>query len=327
MTPEHVERTVELLRQTTRVTAVRDYLRGIGVTHSFRSWDDLRDHRLPALLQSGELDQAAVLGMLESLEEHGHAHVFLYALKPNTKRPRGLRDGATPLRLDELLQTDVDVDHHVVDRRTELDGTVVVKLYRTETTQVPEGEAERDGEVVWVRQRFVHRRAVSVVAWRHTGLVEVRLASRANASDYAPELNQVRALVADVVPWQSSEPVNLANLKAKLWDPKGPLSDAITTREKAARSDQGYKIVASSTRHGANISAHMNSLRAMNEFTRGEYAYPESLTFSWNRGDDGGLPTHEIVMTLTGVSNEIVVGTHTTPESYNHALVQLLQQA
>ena len=82
-TAKETQLIVDLLRQTTSLPVVREYLKAKGLTFSAGSWDDLLTKRISPAIADNQITNDELIELLQSVEECGHQHVFLYTCPKN----------------------------------------------------------------------------------------------------------------------------------------------------------------------------------------------------------------------------------------------------
>src|SRR5579864_6233442 len=86
-----LDRALAAIRRGSSLSAVSEFLRGKGVSHSAGSWEQMFERRIQPALDSGKLSDNDIRMLLREAEDFGRQHVFLYEpTSENTDDPVSL---------------------------------------------------------------------------------------------------------------------------------------------------------------------------------------------------------------------------------------------
>ena len=219
-----------LIERATSIAVVRDFLKSRGLQHSAGSWEDLRTKRVLPAYDEGKISLADLQELLRSTEGYGRQHVFLFKC-PEDRAALLLADDRIQRVLAENNISEVGFDPLVVDlpeqptfvdvRTAVIDGVKSVSIKEIEkrtskklTSQVDDTAAMTLTKVY----RYEHQRAINVARLWANGLLEVRIASRDNSTQYKDDLNQLFYRLRSIFPRSEFKDVSLGDLKKNLWE-------------------------------------------------------------------------------------------------------------
>lgn len=252
-----------LLRQTTSLDVVSGFLKSKGATHSASSWGDMYEKRIQPALEEHKISEADLLGLLRDAEECGRQHVFLYKVGGNKAIELIDRTRVTKLaqqnKLSDLLTSPKILDQPseptIVDVRwssssTQVDLALIVKIVETRVVQRFLDESSK-GNLITRNYEQVHERAVNLARLHRNGLLEIRLGSHSNSSNYRHDLKRIWQRLSFLINESEFIPISLSTAKNKLWHDRAALTDLIRYSDSTLKNDHGNVIKAAS---GSDIS-------------------------------------------------------------------------
>jgi hypothetical protein len=326
-----IELIFNLLRQTTSISVVSNFLAGKNLNHSAGSWDDLFSKRIIPALDKHELTEDDFLDLLRSAEEHGKQHIFLFKcsaakakdlLDENlflaTAKKHGLLSLLTkPTILDQPSQpTIADLRFGQAEA-----GGIVLKEVEKRIKQIRQGE-EKQGSNLVVTYRLESRRAVNVVRLSRDGMLEVRVASYDSNSPKQYE-NDVTRLFGLFQPFIGAVEFNLVSLdKAKRFTYKNAaiLGNKIRFSNITIQNDDDTRITASVGTSDANLLLSTAIQESLNNYSKHEGHFASS-NFYFLPTING--PSKETHVVISGQPNEFTIPVSCNRADYEYILNQI----
>lgn len=326
-----------LLKQATSQQVVRDFLRAHNIRTSAANWDDLFTRRIQPALEAETLTVKQLRSLLQEVEECGKQHTFLFACAPDVARTllsrrrieglaieRGTQALLTaPLDL-ELPDSATLVDIRLIGREgaDELNG-MVVKQVETRQTRVFVRELyDADAGTMTRHYSVTKKRAVNVAYLTAEGMLEMRVASQDNKSQYHDNIASLRAAIAPFVPRDGLfGAVSLSKAKKRLWEDRESLSDEIRYSHSSARNDFGYTMSVSSSAQEDNLSTDGGSTAAMQSFLNGDGHIVGANLYVKIPNTE---PAREVHLLISGDVNEFAVPVSCSAGDYEHVRRKIL---
>ncbi|MEP6879270.1 MAG: hypothetical protein ABI865_10515 [Nitrosospira sp.] len=203
-----VEKVFLLLQQVTNIQIISDFLKKKNLNYSAQSWDKLYDTRLSPYLQSGEITIDDLMMLLRDVEEHGRQHVFLYECK-TTKTDEFFDEGRIKDCLDkigiaDLLESPKLIDQPstptITDVRFETGANskaLVIKVVEQRIYDKLLEEQVLADDIFIKKYQKVKERAVNLFKLHKNGMLEVRIGSHNNSSNYSKDLENIKKIIKD----------------------------------------------------------------------------------------------------------------------------------
>lgn len=321
---------VELLRQTTSLGVVGEFLKGKSLHHSAGSWEVLQDRRIIPAVQDNQITNAELVNLLRTAEEHGRQHVFLYSCSRahalellDEARIRGvLRSmGLTELWTVPRVLDQPDVPT-LVDVRLEGVGrgqTLVVKEIELRTHQRYE-RTEPDGDFLRKIYKIQKERVVNVARLHASGLLELRLGSHANSSKYGDDIRRFRHQISRLIPQKEFLEVSLSNAMSTILHKRKELGHLIRYSDSTLRNENGVVLRAATGAEGSDLNSDKGAQDSIDAFMA-EDGQCEGLNFFF-RAAPPKVPK-EVHVLLSGELNEFAIPANCTAEDYQYVLDQL----
>lgn len=346
---ETVELIVKLLRQTTSLPLVAEFLKSKNIPYSASSWDDMLAKRILPAVKGGTVNISELMILLRTLEEHGRHHVFLYRcdlddikefMGENRIRPILVKHGladlvASPKVLDEPRElTIVDVRWGEVE---DLGNPYqfIIKIAETrESQKLIKHTLEQtiEGEFITKTWKKFDERAVNLFKLRSDGLLELRIASKSgelngqsNKLNYMDEVNRMWDMVDGVLPRKSFSRIFLNTAKERLWKDRKSLTDRIRFARAKLKDEYGFELIAATGSKTSDLYDNRGIDVSIEAF-RGHDAYCDSHNIWFKIGcGSSGNNEKEIHVILDGEPNEFVITLHCSLQDYEYVLSQLQQ--
>jgi len=299
------------------------------------TWDDLLD-RLRRAVTKDTVPFDEVVSTLDSAEEHGHHHVFLYDLPATRGLP--IRDVATIKRLvgKEGLENVFNTRTRIIDKPPKPvctsirhDGTRIrVKwVERRVWEEFLKGKDRVEGSVRWRGFEQHDARAVNTVRIDlDSGTVEVRIsdAGKENRKDYKERLEEYGRTMAWLMKWDVLQKVPIARAIPRI---KGVDKQEVQVRANVYQTARG--MTASFTSDAADSDVREDPVyRAGDTEANKEGQDHRLLNVNWLPRP--GTPLTRKVHTYLygdGVGNEVRFSADCTEEEVTHVLHRIREFA
>lgn len=324
-----------LIERATSIAVVRDFLKSRGLQHSAGSWEELRTKRVIPAYDEGRISLADLQDLLRRTEGYGRQHVFLFKCPPD-RAALLLSDDRMLRVLTEKNISEVGFDPLVVDlpenptfvdvRATVIDGVKSVSIKEIEkrtskklTSQVNDAAAMTLTKVY----SYEHQRAINVARLWANGLLEVRIASRDNSTQYKDDLNSLFYRMRSIFPRDEFKDVSLGNLKKNLWEKRAELQGLVKFSTYTLRDDEGMTLRANTAVNTDDLAGSERIAKSLAEFDADStYCSDSNVYFKITEGD---VILKEIHVLLNGEDNEFAVTAAITEEEYEFVLRQVLE--
>ncbi|KPZ05031.1 MULTISPECIES: hypothetical protein [Pseudomonas syringae group] len=325
-----------LLKQATSQQVIKDFLRSKGIPVSAQNRDDLYDKRIEPALREKRFSVSDLRGLLQTVEEFGRQHSFLFQCAPDRAQKLLSKARLTAIAKDEglanLLITPLDLElpdtSTIVDIRMVGQGPdnsadkVIIKTVETRSTKalINETEDHALGRLTKV-YAVTHKRAVSVVELHSSGLLELRIASQDSSTKYKELVRFLLGKVSKFIPVDGFAPVSLGVAKDKLLKNRDALLDEIRYSYSTARNDFGAVIQISAASQDENLSADDGSMAAMESFLAEDGHVTGTNVYVKIPNTD---PLREIHLLISGEVNEFAVPVACSAGEYSHVRGKIL---
>jgi len=324
-----IETTFNLIKASSTISIVSDYLRDKGLHHSAGSWDDLLNKRILPAIEKGDLTEDELVNLLSDLEEYGKQHIFLYKLDASIdpvdfiseERIKNILEnlGAldlldTPKVLDtpqEPTLTDVRWDQEVGGKRSLVIKVVEAKMVREKVGETIDG----DREVIEYVRRNV--RSLNILRIMEDGDVEVRITSHANHGNYHEELHGFWVCMQPFIDPAQVVNVTVSDAKDYMWQNRKSLSNIIRFSGSKLRNGNGNTIRAAAGKEQSDLSKDDGVTQSIDSFL-GLDGYTESSNVYFLQQNP--VPVKDIHVIFSGDNNEIAVTMQCSKNDYDYVL-------
>lgn len=322
---------VELLRQTTSLQIVKDFLKSKDLSFSSSSWEEILDKRILPAIAENRITNDELIALLQSVEECGHQHVFLYTC-PKEKAIE-LMDRSRivsilkSIKLEDLLTKprvlDQPANPQIVDVRWQsesVDYNMTIKEVELRKFQTFLGTEQHDNKIHKI-YGLQEERAVNVAKLHRDGLLEIRIASLANSTKYEADVRRFRNHLSAILPLNEFKELSLSTVKQRLWNERSSLRDLIRYSDTTIRDEAGNILKAATGADDADLNTSTivgESLDHLLEKDESSYCAGANLWFK--RNNQLTSDTHAL---LNGELNEFALPANCTEKDYNYVLTQL----
>lgn len=322
-----------LIERATSLAVVRDFLRARNLKHSATSWDELKSKRIVPAFEDGNLSLTDLYGLLRRTEGFGRQHIFLFHCQPDRAdtmigeaRVRDLLKekgcvnlGEGPLVID-MPDEPVIVD--VIFCGAGLDRTVTLKEIEKRTVRKLKSEQTDKLHMEYTRVYQVEeQRAVNVARLWADGLLEIRIASRDNATRYREDLSSFFGRLWPIIQKSEFREVSLKNVKDNLWEKRVDLKDVVRFSTYVLENDEGLSLKASAAFSTDDLADSECLGKSLAEFQSDKTYCSGSNVYFKKPGTDGS--EKEIHVLSNGEGNEFAVTSAITEEEYEYVLQQV----
>ncbi len=323
----------KLLQENASLRQVSEFLRARNLPASAGSWDFMIDERLKPALEEEDLTQDDVVELLRVTEEHGRQHVFLYTCPASKAKelmqPDRVRKVLRALDAESLLDKPRLVDQPQSPTLVEVrwDGpadeqSLVVKIVEQRTYQVFVGEEERVGGRTIREYQDEKVRAVNLFKLHPDGLLELRIQSHRNTSEYKEDVERFWTLIGALLPGKAFAEVPLSKAKQGLWEKREELKGVVRYSGAQLRDSKKTVLTAATGTASANLSEDEGAAKSLDQFLEHD-AYCDGSNIWWL--PNSGVPSTDLHVLLSGLINEFAVTMKCSKEDYEYALSQLRQ--
>jgi hypothetical protein len=329
---------VKLLRQTSSLAIVSEFLKAKGLTHSASSWDEMENKRIIPAINSKRLNIQDLIELLRNVEEYGHQHVFLYkcidpsdaAILMGQERVNsimskcGLADLIkSPKVLDQPQSPEIS-DIRLEPVSSEKAHQFIIKIIETRKTEELISESENSkGDILTKRWKIKKERAINLFKLNSDGLLELRITSQSNSARYKSKVDMMWNIVEDFLPKDKFKEISLSNAKKTLWNDRNSLQDKIRFSDVTLKNDTGNTIKAatgspvSSLYEDAGINSSMEAFVAHDA-----YCDSHNVWFKITSESDQDK-SREIHVLLSGEVNEFAITANCSSQEYEYVYDQL----
>lgn len=320
---------IELLRQTSSLGVVSEFLKSKGLRHSAGSWEDMEGKRLLPAITANEISNADLISLLRSAEECGKQHVFLYSC--DAARAQELFDRARITAiLGSLGKTSLLTEPEVLNQPTrptivdvrwesaDVDLRLTIKEIELRLQQRYLG-TEQDGDKIKKVYQIRQERVVNVARLHRNGLLEIRIGSHANSSQYKDDINRFWAHVSSFLPRADFLDVSLSTAKARLLTERTALLERIRYTDSTLRNDNGVVLRAATGSEANDLGQDAGAQASLDTFIAHD-AYCEGHNFHFKAVHGLKNAVHVI---MTGALNEFAVPANCSQEDYEYVLDQV----
>jgi len=324
---ENVIKIANLLKQNTSLHIVSDFLKDKGLTHSVGSWEDVVEKRFWPIINSGDgvLVIEDIVGLLNTTEEHGKQHIFLYSC--SVSRANQITNRATVesvageiglnSALTDAYSLDTPDSPTVTDIRYE-SGSLIIKIIELRFHMEPLDETLEDNILTKKWQR-VYERAVNVVRMSPTGLLEIRIASQSSGTQYEHQLDKIWEIIEPFIARKYFSEISLSNAKNKLIEKRAELSDTVRYSTTLLRNDEGNSIRAAAGSINHDLADDEGVKEGLDAFM-GHQGYCDGTNIFFLKSDGLNTPNNDIHVLLSGMMNEFALPANCISGDYNYVL-------
>ncbi|MBC7705937.1 MAG: hypothetical protein H7274_18580 [Rhodoferax sp.] len=326
---------LKLIERATSIAVVRDFLKSRNLAHSAASWEDLRTKRIVPAINEGHITFADLHALLRRTEGFGGQHIFLYSCPPeravammaearikNLLLERGVAAGDA-----DPLVVDLPPEPTIVDACfAEIEGhkSMALKEIEKRTSKRLTSETTNEQDMTFTKvYKVEHERAINVARLWNTGLLEIRIASRDNATRYRDDLANFFNRLKPIVARNEFAEVSLAQVKKNLWAKRVQLQHLVKFSTYTLQDDEGMSLRANTVMASDDLADSERIAKSLAQFdTETTHCSGSNLYFKIVEREQ---TVKEIHVLLNGEHNEFAVTAAITEEEYEYVLRQVLQ--
>lgn len=326
---------LKLLERATSLAVVRDFLKSRDIAHSATSWDDLRAKRIIPAIDEGKLTFADLFALLRRTEGFGRQHIFLFrcqveravAMIAEARVRDLLLEKGVDAASDDPLVVDLPPVPTFVDVRFEQVGgakSMTLKEIEKRTSKKLKSEVTDNEAMTYTRvYKVEHQRAINVARLWSNGLLEVRIASRDNATRYHDELTHFFNRLRPIIARNEFVDVSLRQLKKNLWANRADLQNLVKFSTYTLQDDEGMSLRATTVLSTDDLAGSERIAKSLAEFNAETVRCSDSNIYF--KIVEHGETVKELHVLLNGEDNEFAVTAAITEEEYEYVLRQVLQ--
>ena len=228
---------------------------------------------------------------------------------------------------DDPLIVDLPPEPTFVDARFANAGgvkSVVLKEVEKRTSRKLTSETTDETAMTYTKVYQVeHQRAINVARLWANGLLEVRIASRDNATRYRDDLAQFFNRLKPIIVRNEFTEVSLNQLKKNLWAKRAELQNLVKFSTYTLRDDEGMSLRANAVLSTDDLAGSERIAKSLAEFHSDAAHCSDSNIYF--KIVENGETIKEIHVLLNGEDNEFAVTAAITEEEYEYVLRQVLQ--
>jgi hypothetical protein len=323
---------LDLLREYTTIQRVQQFLAERKLPRTAASWKELGDERIEAALEKGSISRADLIGLLSVSEEHGQQHVFLYRttkaaqLMNPSQISRQLRSRGIEGVFRNPRVLDKPQSATIVDAR--LDGTganssFTLKVVETRIYRKPIGRRE-EGNSVIIDYEDIPTRAVNLFRLHSGGLLELRIQSYTNTTQYDEAVASMWSIADEIIPNDLFQAVALQNAKRELLQKREQLKNEIRHIDATLSNDAGISLRITTGETTDDLYADKAANKSLGDFLDPR-AFGERLNLYFLHRDGVPLPRHETHVIVAGDVNEFAILGACSKEDYEYVLGQIIK--
>jgi len=332
---------LDLIESQGTLEQASNFLREYDVPHSASTWTDMREKRLKPPITAGTIPEIDLLRYLAEVEEHGDQHVLLFQRAKKADNAFLFDEK----QLQAVLNTkhpNLKVNHHNFEnlpnkptllevRISETNGlkTCLFKIVESRYSLEQPEETIENGYLVIRRQRSEYR-AVNVVRFREDGLVDMRIFSHRDVSDYEAMSLSVWAILSNIVDKSDYYPRSLDAAKDSLWDPgkRSQIETLFSLRASNMRNGSGNRVQAATGPVGHSMLDDPSLVASIDRFyDKKSGSYVDRTSCALKATGSGGILARDISLVFHGSPHEYILTSHITRREYEYVLNQLLKLA
>ncbi|MDO8459411.1 MAG: hypothetical protein Q7T07_21110 [Burkholderiaceae bacterium] len=320
----------KLIKNSTSIAVVSDFLKKRDLPHSAGSWDDMFRLRLEPALAESKISIPDLVDLLRNVEEYGYQHIFLFHTNPAIAQSAMDRPTVTAalasLGLSRLLTEpdlfDMPTTPAISDVRwvvDTIDTEIVIKEIQVKERYELSNEIFSSNGMIREYKK-IQDRGVNIARLKRNGDLEIRIASRSGSNSYSSDLSNFRNRIKNILPLSGFAEKSLSTAKDTLWNNRALYSGKIRFSEVAARNDDDYILKATGGNLESNVSSNVASVTSMESFI-GMDGKCESYNLWFSKAHTPSK--RDVHVLLSGEVNEFAINAHCTQSDYEYVIAEL----
>ncbi|OWQ44257.1 hypothetical protein CDL60_26245 [Roseateles noduli] len=324
-----------LIKNATGLSAISDFLKSKGLSHSGGSWDFMYERRIAPAYDEGKISFADLVGLLRDSEEHARQHVFLYGVDAQRAKDmiaatrvemiakeQGLTDLLAKPEAINIPDQSKIVDirfEDVVHPHGKIAALAIKEVERRESHVLIGTEPTADGyRKVYGTE---YSRAVNIARLYASGLLEIRIAARDNTSKYQDDVKRFFKVIGAFFPEGEFTEISLRPAKNKLWNDRKNLDGKVRYGRFLAKNDEGISMVATVGKANDSLTANKGAEKGLQAFIESDgYGHSSNVYFRIPDTD----PVREVHVLVSGDVHEFALLASCSSEDYRYVLEQIL---
>lgn len=322
---------IKLLKETTTIKIVQEYLKSKSLHFSASSWDTLESNRIVPYVKESKVSIDELKALLGSVEEFGKQHIFLYKCSSSTAK-NILNSTRIEQIADELELTTLINEPSILDEPSEPtisdlrydQKSLVIKITETRVSRELISEEENGDQFVQTYGN-IKIRGINVIKLHSDGLLEIRIQSHTQRNrsglTYVEDIDKVFRILEPFFDRTKFRELSLAQAKTTLWEDKEKLSDIIRYTNVEFKDDIGGSLRAAVLSQDDNITDDVGLTSSLENYSDYD-AYCNASNFWFIEKDP--VPSRKVHILLSGTSvNEFAIPQNCTEPDYDYVLQKI----
>lgn len=323
----------KLLKENCRLGDVSGTLKSLGMASSAGSWNELFEKRLEPAIKKGAIGREHLLRLVRDGEEYGTQHVFLYKTLPKNAESV-INENYVERELRRLDRLDLLQNPPLIDRPKDLaladvrfeqrvqERCLIVKAIEQRTYERFVGQRdESENRFIREYERYVVR-AINVVRVHPSGLLELRIYSHKNTSEYEVDVSAMWDKINFIIPKRGFDAISISNAKRYLWAKRESLKGIVRYTSSSLRDPSGATVAASASTGQQNLFNNRRAAASIDAFYADDTMCDKSNVW-WEKRDPS--PSRDVHTLLAGGINEFALTAQCAKEDYEYVLDWILK--
>jgi hypothetical protein len=311
------------------ISTISDYLKGRSLSHSANSWEELISKRLQPAFEEGALTEKDIQALLRDVEDYGRQHVFLYrdssgdvaSLLKATEIANALKAIHWDPSKTKFAIAGIPADVELIDVHYK-DGKYLSfkfaerrELEVVEKVELPEG--------ILHRKSLQPVRAIDVVTFLESGLLEFRVAMIKGTKDYAAVVEVLWDKLSSFLPRDQFGEKDLSKLRRKFTiKPTETVRKIVRVRSTTGIHEEGAKFTSNPT---GDLMKAEDTVQGMAAFGGKNTARLGHMSVVFLAQKEGQIPQRDLGVIFTDAVNELRIIPRCTQREFEYLRGQFIK--
>ena len=323
--PERLRLIFDLTKEAGTLREAQKFLAARQLHFSADSWDDFFEKRVTPVLADGTLSEDDLVELLGESEEHARQHVFLF--QTNKEKAKQLADCARIRRELEKQNSLSILDRALVLNKPSVPQLsqirwekrkFVVKIIETRAYRKTIDE-QRQGNKIITTEEEITFRAVNLFQLHNDGLLEMRLQSHRNSSQYRADITRMWNIVGSLLPQDQFEEWPIVAAKNFIVQEQAQLKGEIEHKNLHLRNDEGVSISVATPDALSDIFTSDSASESVRSFLPRASCEKAGVIFHVPTQEEEQASSH-VRVRLAGLDHEFVLTASCSKRSYEYVL-------
>lgn len=328
---------IKLLSQNTSQSVVKDYLKENGLPKSFKNWNTLYEDRIKEGLKLKKISEKSLHDLLEDAEEHGRQHIFLYKIDPalakklmdeqriqNVAKDNGLLEELDSFSIEEIPDnpkvTNIRFEE-VINEENVKEKSIVIKIVEKRESRQYLSEDFTDGIYTKKYSRIIER-GINSARLRESGLLEIRIGSHKDSSNYLPDLARVFRLIRPFIPKDNCSELSLSKALNHLNKDHKNLAKDVRYSHFGYKNEDGINMRLACGSEDKSVTDSKGAVVCSSSFTSNK-GNIEKMNI-WFRETKSNVLDNDLHVLFSGMINEYAIPAQCRKKEYEFVLNKLL---